>query len=124
MSLALRLTLVLLLLRPIASGWLRPSILALAAAGLVWPRALHHPVLWLALAALTSWRVLEGWPLGDNHAYLLVYWCLAIALARLAPEPGSARWRGTAARWSASPSRSRRSPSWRRRTTSTDGSSA
>ena len=97
MSLALRLTLVLLLLRPIGSGWLRPAILALAAAGLVWPGALRHPALWLALAGLAGWRVAEGWPLGDNHAYLLAYWCLAIALARLAPEPERAlAWNGRA----------------------------
>jgi hypothetical protein len=97
MSLALRLTLVLLLLRPIGTGWLRPAILALAVAGLVWPGALRRPALWLALAALAGWRVIAGWPLGDNHAYLLVYWCLAIGLAHLAPEPKRAlAWNGGA----------------------------
>jgi hypothetical protein len=95
MTLALRLTLLLLLLRPVGSGWLRPSILALAVAGLVLPRVLHHPALWLALAVLGAWRVIAGWPLADNHAYLLVYWCLAIALARLAPDPQRAlAWNG------------------------------
>jgi hypothetical protein len=90
MTLALRLTLLALLLRPAGSGWLRPSILALAVAGLVLPRVLHHPALWLALAGLAGWRVIAGWPLADNHAYLLAYWCLAIALARLAPDPRQA----------------------------------
>jgi hypothetical protein len=87
MNLALRLTLLLLLLRPIGSGWLRPSILALAVAGLAVPGALRRPALWFALALLGAWRVLSDWPLADNHAYLLVYWCLAIALACGAPEP-------------------------------------
>ena len=87
MTLALRLTLLALLLKPIGSGWLRPSILALAVAGLVLPRVLRHPVLWLALAGLAGWRVIAGWPLADNHAYLLAYWCLAVAFVRLAPEP-------------------------------------
>jgi hypothetical protein len=95
MTLALRLTLLLLLLRPVGSGWLRPSLLALAVAGLLHPRALRHPALWLALALLGAWRVIAGWPLADNHAYLLVYWCLAIALARLAPDPQPAlAWNG------------------------------
>jgi hypothetical protein len=41
--------------------------------------------------------VLAGWPLGDNHAYLLAYWCLACALASLAPEPERAlAWNGRA----------------------------
>jgi hypothetical protein len=86
-TLAARLTLLLLLLRPLGSGWLRPSLLALAAAGLVLPGLLRHPALWLALALLCAARVVGGWPLGDNHAYLLAYWCLAIALARLSPDP-------------------------------------
>ena len=97
MTLALRLTLLLLLLHPIGSGWLRPSILLLACAGLVLPRLLPHPVLWFALALLGAWRVVAGWPLADNHAYLLAYWCLAIALARLAPDPQRAlAWNGRA----------------------------
>ena len=97
MTLALRLTLLLLLLHPIGSGWLRPPILLLACAGLVLPRLLHHPALWFALALLGAWRVVAGWPLADNHAYLLVYWCLAIALARLAPDPQRAlAWNGRA----------------------------
>jgi hypothetical protein len=97
MTLALRLTLLALLLRPLGSGWLRPSILALAVAGLVLPRILHHPALWLALAGLAGWRVVAGWPLADNHAYLLAYWCLATALARLAPDARQAlAWNGRA----------------------------
>jgi hypothetical protein len=97
MTLALRLTLLLLLLRPLGSGWLRPSVLVLAVTGLVLPRVLHHPALWLALAGLAGWRVVAGWPLADNHAYLLTYWCLAIALARLAPDPRqSLAWNGRA----------------------------
>ena len=97
MNLALRLTLLVLLLRPIGAGWLRPSLLVLAAAGLVVPGALRQPALWLALALLAAWRVVSGWPLADNHAYLLVYWCLAIALALLAAEPERAlAWNGRA----------------------------
>ena len=42
---------------------------------------------WLLLALLAAWRVAVTWPLADNHAYLLAYWCLAIAIATLDPDP-------------------------------------
>lgn len=88
MSLALSLTLLDLLLRPIGSGWLRPVLLVLAAGGLVLPRLRRAPLFWLTLAGLTGWRVIEGWPLADNHAYLLAYWMLAVGLTLLSREPG------------------------------------
>jgi len=96
-TLTLRLTLLLLLLHPVGSEWLRAPILVLATLGLVLPRVLRHPMLWLALAGLGAWRVISAWPLADNHAYLLVYWCLAIAFSRLAPDPQRAlAWNGRA----------------------------
>ena len=84
--LALRLTLAALLLRPIGDAVLGPAFLGLAAAGLVMPRALRIPALWLALAVLAAVRVIDDWPLPDNHAYLLAYWCLAIAVALRSAE--------------------------------------
>ncbi len=97
MELALRLTLLALLLHPIGTGYLRPAILALAAAGLVLPRLLRHPALWLGLTALTVSRVVLDWPLADNHAYLLAYWCLACALAQRSSDPPRAlAWNGRA----------------------------
>jgi hypothetical protein len=90
---ALRLTLLDLVLRPVGHGSLRPATLALAALGLLWPRALRHPALWLALAVLLGLRILYGWPLGDNHAYLFVYWTLAVAIAlRTADAHASLAW--------------------------------
>jgi hypothetical protein len=79
--LGLRLTLLDLLLRPIGGPWIRPLSLALAALGLLVPVLLERPGLWLALAALAAARVVGGWPLADNHAYLLGYWCLAAWIA-------------------------------------------
>ena len=84
---ALVLTLLLLLLRPIGVGFVRPSLLLLAGAGLLLPSLKRSPTLWLALAALTAWRVASDWPLADNHAYLLSYWCLAIGLALRQADP-------------------------------------
>lgn len=80
-ELALRLQLVALLLHPVGDGRLRPALLALAAAGLLLRGLAASPLLWLALSALAVLRVALHWPLGDNHAYLLGYWCLAAALA-------------------------------------------
>ncbi|MGI9327047.1 MAG: hypothetical protein ACR2PZ_17650 [Pseudomonadales bacterium] len=91
--LALQLTLLDLLLQPVGPWWMRWAVLLLAAAGLVWRRALAHPALWFCLALLTAARVIADWPLSDNHAYLLSYWCLACGLAVLSdnPQPSLAR---------------------------------
>jgi hypothetical protein len=87
---AMQLTLLNLLLQPIGPWWLRWAILLLAALGLVWRRALTHPALWLGLAFLTALRVVADWPLPDNHAYLLSYWCLACGLCFFAENPAAA----------------------------------
>lgn len=86
-DLALRLTLVDLLLRPVGGWSVRPFTLALAALGLLAPGLLRAPVLWLGLTALTGLRVVLDWPLPDNHAYLLFYWCLAVTLALSLGDP-------------------------------------
>ena len=80
-DLALRLTLLDLLLRPIGAWQIRPVLLVLAGAGLLVPGWLRRPTLWFALAALTALRSIVDWPLADNHAYLISYWCLAIGLS-------------------------------------------
>jgi hypothetical protein len=85
-DLALRLTLLDLLLRPVGNWALRPLILGLAAIALLRSRWLGQPLLWLALAGLTGARALLDWPLADNHAYLLAYWCLAASLALMARD--------------------------------------
>jgi hypothetical protein len=85
-ALALRLTLATLLLRPVGIGWLKYTVVALAVIGLVSPKALRHAMLWWLLAALAAVRVIADWPMADNHAYLLCYWLLAIALCRSSVE--------------------------------------
>jgi hypothetical protein len=86
-NLALRLTLLDLLLRPVGDWRVRPFVLILAAGGLLAPGLLRKPGLWLALAFLAGLRIVLDWPLSDNHAYLLSYWCLAVFLALLAEDP-------------------------------------
>jgi hypothetical protein len=93
--LACGLTLVALLWHPIGSGWLRPAFLLLAGCGLLLPGALRRPALWLGLAGVAALRLLLDSPLPDNHAYLMVWWCLAIGLTLREPEPAAAlAWSG------------------------------
>jgi hypothetical protein len=82
-GLALRLALLDLLLAPIGRWYIRPLVMGLAAVGLLVPGQMRRPWLWFALAGLSGLRVLLDWQLADNHAYLLAYWCLAVALALL-----------------------------------------
>ena len=97
LALALRLTLLEVLLRPAAAWPLRTAMLVLAGFALVHERLLLAPLTWLLLAALAGLRLFADWPLADNHAYLLAYWCLAVALAAEVPDghrivARSARW--------------------------------
>jgi hypothetical protein len=87
-ELPLRLTLLTLLLVPVGQWEVRSLLLLVAAAGLLHEGALRAWWIWLLLAALTGWRVIDDWPLSDNHAYLLSYWCLAIGLALLTRDAG------------------------------------
>ncbi len=80
-NLALRLTLLDILLRPIGNWFLQPVFLGVAAIGVLLPRQLRRLPLWIALTVLAALRVLLNWPMADNHAYLLCYWCLAVVLA-------------------------------------------
>jgi hypothetical protein len=80
-DLALRLTLLGLVLHPVGNELIRPWILGLAGVGLLFPKLLHRATLWGALTLLTASRVVLDWPLSDNHAYLLSYWCLAVTLS-------------------------------------------
>ena len=87
-ALALRLTALVLLLRPMGPWTLRPLILAAAGLAILSPRALISSWTWYALTGLLVARIVADWPLPDNHVYLLAYWCLAVALALSAAEPG------------------------------------
>jgi len=78
---ALRLTLLALLLQPVGDRRIRPAALALAAIGSLLPGWRRTAWLWGALAALAGARVVLDWPMADNHAYLLCWWCVAITVA-------------------------------------------
>lgn len=94
-DLARRLTLADLVLQPVGVGWIRPTLLAAAVLGLVLPSLARSVWFWLGLAVLTGLRVAWTWPLADNHAYLLSYWCLAVAIAARDGDPRAAlAWSG------------------------------
>lgn len=82
-KLALQLTLIDLILHPIGVWEIRSFILILSILGLIIPDFIKSYVLWLLLALLTLTRVIYDWPLADNHAYLLSFWCFAIFLSIL-----------------------------------------
>lgn len=77
----LRLTLIVLLLRPMGPWYVRAFLLLLATLGLIVPAVLRAPATWIALALLVGTRIVADWPLPDNHVYLLAYWCVGLALA-------------------------------------------
>ncbi len=83
-------TLLIFLLSPIGAWTIRPITLALAVLALVSPQLRATTELWLALGALAALRVVADWPMSDNHGYLLALWCLALAVARMAPNPDAA----------------------------------
>jgi hypothetical protein len=88
-DLALRLTLIDLLFVPVGPWSVSPFVMLLAAAGLLHRAVLRSPATWLLLTVFTGWRVVHDWPMADNHAYLLCYWCLAVFLSLLAPCPAA-----------------------------------
>jgi hypothetical protein len=87
--LALRLTLVGLLLRPMGPWYVRAPLLLLSVLGLVAGSWLRAPALWLVLSVLVAVRVVVEWPLPDNHIYLLAYWLLGIAIALRFADPSA-----------------------------------
>lgn len=80
-ELAAKLTLLALLLSPVGNWFIRPLTLGLCVSGLLVSGMWRSPSLWTALALLTGIRFYIDWPLADNHAYLLSYWCLAFAIS-------------------------------------------
>jgi hypothetical protein len=83
----LRLTLIEIILRPAGPWTVRPFILLLACAGIIFSSLLRSPLLWLLLFALIGTRIILDWPTPDNHIYLLAYWCLLLFFSLRSPLP-------------------------------------
>jgi hypothetical protein len=80
-DLPLRLTAIVLLLRPPEIWWLAVSSTLVAGLALLFRKVRHASLTWAALGSIVVVRIIDAWPLADNHIYLLAYWCLAIAFA-------------------------------------------
>jgi len=80
-ELGARLTFLTLLFAPVGDWYVRPAVMSLAALGLLFSDLWRSRWLWTVLTLLTAVRVIQDWPMADNHAYLLAYWCLAFAVA-------------------------------------------
>jgi hypothetical protein len=99
LELAPRVLLLTLLLNPGLRWQERAPVLLLASAGLLSPALARSAPLWLALAAAAAWRVLRFWPHADNHDFLGVWACLALAAPSHSRRSGRARSRRTS--WTA-----------------------
>ena len=86
-DIALRLTLIVLLLRPMGPWYVAAFVLLLAVVGLVSVPVQRAPATWLVLAALIATHLAVDWPLPDNHLYLLAYWCLGVGIALRLGDP-------------------------------------
>lgn len=96
-AIALRLTLLLIIFAGWGEYYQRLPLVCLAGLGLALPPLLRTPWLWLGIGGLLTWYLVGAWPAPDNHVYLTIYWCVAIALANacripLAALSVSARW--------------------------------
>src|SRR5262245_22307992 len=93
----LRLTLLMLLLRPPGEGAVRGLTWLVAGLAVVVPAVTRSAATWLVLAGLVVARPVLDWPLSGNHISLLAYWCLGIGLCLLVAQPfaalaGMSRW--------------------------------
>lgn len=79
--LALKLTLVLLLLYGATTGAARIPVRVLCGVMLVFPTLLQQAFLWWLLLAALVGANLQVWFTIDNHKYLIMYWALACALS-------------------------------------------
>ncbi len=97
-DLAARLTLIYFMVRPLGPWWAHVPVLLMASCGLLVPWLARRAGFWLLFAlAVASW-VIPAWSFMDNHGFLLVYWCLALACS-LAFSDESGPTLATNARW-------------------------
>lgn len=93
----LRLTLLILLLRPPGEGAVRGLTWLMAGLALALPSLARLSWTWLVLGGLVLARLVVDWPLSDNHIYLLGYWTLGVGLCLLLSAPFAAI--GDMSRW-------------------------
>lgn len=84
-------TLLIVLIYANEAWYLRLPASALAALGILVPRARQSARFWWALTALLAVCYTRDWDIWlVNHKYMMTYWCLAMACARSTSEPEAA----------------------------------
>lgn len=79
-----RLTLILLITRPISS---RSVLTVLCIVAILLPAFYRSAYFWLLVTGAMFAAVLTRWYEVDNHVYLMTYWCLALCLALAGSNP-------------------------------------
>ena len=67
--------------------FIRTPTLALSVAGILYRPLARRAAYWFAMAAVLAVGHLLIWDQIDNHKYLMTYWCLALAVSFLTPQP-------------------------------------
>ncbi|MEM8598279.1 MAG: hypothetical protein AAGF99_00020 [Bacteroidota bacterium] len=80
-------TIVLLVLYTLSTWYMQAGVLCLGVFALLHRPILRSALFWFAVTFILAVGHYQGWFYIDNHKYLITYWCLAIALSRLAGEP-------------------------------------
>lgn len=88
-ALAARLTWVVFLLDPIGHPIADLPLTLLAIIGLAARRLETHALLWWVSTLLCAVPVIDDWTGVDNHAFLRVYWALALAIAATVEDSGA-----------------------------------
>ena len=65
----------------------RVGIAFFAVVSVVYAPVKHSPLFWTALAAYLTFMVTLTWETATSDLYLYLYWCVALAVARLSGQP-------------------------------------
>ena len=86
MRIAIVMTLLLLLVYPDKTWFVRIPVTILAIIAILVERVRRAPLLWFACGLLLLAGVATRWSSADNHRYLMAYWLLAICVAMMASD--------------------------------------
>ncbi len=80
-------TLMLLIMYTLSTWYMQAGVLCLSVFALLHRPILRSALFWFAITLILTVGHYQGWFHIDNHKYLITYWCLALALSRLADDP-------------------------------------
>ncbi len=80
-------TILLLLMFTVSVWYMQVGVLGLAVLAVLHRPLVRSAPFWFAITTILAVGHLQAWFSIDNHKYLVTYWCLALALSRLADDP-------------------------------------